>query len=420
MNETLQFTVQANRQVLPVLNQPQMLYLLLGITPPQQAERLPLNFAIVLDASASMKDETMDIVKDAVRRVIDLLAPEDYVTIIQFATNATVIIPSQPAQDKDRLKKHVADIQVGGGTQMGTGLRKALTELEKHASPERAARIILLTDGATSNERTAQALADKAGAAEIMIYGLGLGADYDEAFLQDITDRSLGTPRSGLGYHNYIRTVDEAGAIFQETFQVMQSSLRETTLTMRLVAELECRSVFQVYPQMVDLGSRPIQGRAVVIPVGDLPAGGVHYLVELLVPPRPAGLVRLVQADTSYTQPGAGFQRQPLDVIIEFSHDQQAVLRSNPNVVNIIQQVNAFRLQQDAMQSVSRGDTGNATRQLRQAVTILIGQGRTELADEMARQAENLEQGKELTSEGIKTIKVGGSKTVRLTDLDNQ
>ncbi len=59
-----------------------------------------------------------------------------------------------------------------------------------------------------------------------------------------------------------------------------------------------------------------------------------------------------------------------------------------------------------------------ATQKLKSAVTRLLSQGELELAQTMQAEIQNLEQSGQLSSEGQKTIKFQGRKTVRLSDMD--
>jgi Ca-activated chloride channel family protein len=67
---------------------------------------------------------------------------------------------------------------------------------------------------------------------------------------------------------------------------------------------------------------------------------------------------------------------------------------------------------------LEEGNLAGATQKLKSAVTRLLSQGETELAQTMQQEVDNLEQGRTLSSEGQKTIKFGTRKTVRLSDLD--
>jgi Ca-activated chloride channel family protein len=75
-------------------------------------------------------------------------------------------------------------------------------------------------------------------------------------------------------------------------------------------------------------------------------------------------------------------------------------------------------LQTRALQDLQSGNVASATQKLQNAVTRLLSQGETELAQTMQQEIQNLEQSGKLSSEGQKTIKFGTRKTVRLSDLD--
>jgi len=72
-------------------------------------------------------------------------------------------------------------------------------------------------------------------------------------------------------------------------------------------------------------------------------------------------------------------------------------------------------LQTQALFDAEHGNLSGATQRLRQAVTILLSQGETELAGQMEQEAERLEQGGQISDEGKKTIKLTSRKTVRLS-----
>src|SRR5579863_5571590 len=111
--------------------------------------RMPLNFALVLDHSGSMKGEKLRSVKEAVKLVVDQMAPSDIVSVVIFDDNAQVIVPAQPASDKLGIKRAVDNIRDGGGTAMSLGMSVGLNELRKYAAPTSVNRMVLLTDGVT-------------------------------------------------------------------------------------------------------------------------------------------------------------------------------------------------------------------------------------------------------------------------------
>jgi Ca-activated chloride channel family protein len=104
--------------------------------------------------------------------------------------------------------------------------------------------------------------------------------------------------------------------------------------------------------------------------------------------------------------------------MLTFTADAAQLGQVNPGVMNIVEKVSAFKLQTRALQDLQSGDVSGATQKLKSAVTRLLSQGELELANTMQQEIANLEQGGEISNEGRKTIKFGGSKTVRLSDID--
>src|SRR5579871_3601161 len=137
---------QVGKEYMPVTGGSQLAYVLLEAKPTELVAqvRMPLNFALVLDHSGSMKGAKLRNVKEAVKLVINHMAPNDIVSVIIFDDNVRVIVPAQPASDKMGLGGAVDSIREGGGTAMSLGMSVGLTELRKHASPTMVNRMILL------------------------------------------------------------------------------------------------------------------------------------------------------------------------------------------------------------------------------------------------------------------------------------
>ncbi|MFM8322432.1 MAG: vWA domain-containing protein [Chloroflexota bacterium] len=419
MSELLNLDLAANRQVVPVIDQPQLIYLLIQLTPGQAiaARRLPLNFTLLLDHSGSMAGDKLRTMKEAVKNIIDQLEPQDVLSIVTFESRTRVLTAAQPVAARDEIKRQVDQIREAGGTNMANGLREALTQARAFHGEGRVSRIVLLTDGeATDKEDDSRRLADQAGALGIPITGLGFGRDWNEDFLIDLADRSvLADPGSHSGLADYIPLPKDAVRIFQDVYQSMQVVAEQVSLTLRMVQGLEVRRVWQAAPLIRDLGRGVIQGRAIVVPAGQLELSGAAYLAEILLPPRPEGPVRIAQAEVTFAHPELGQQRASADLIVHYAPEPVSA-PLDQHVMNIIEKVQAFRLQTQALQEAQQGNIDGATRKLRQAVTILLNQGEPELAITMQHEADRLEQSGELSGEGKKTILLTSRKTVRLSE----
>jgi Ca-activated chloride channel homolog len=143
-------------------------------------------------------------------------------------------------------------------------------------------------------------------------------------------------------------------------------------------------------------------------------------LIELLLDPRPVGQYRIGQFEVGYDIPALNLtgERARADVMLTFSTDAGQTNQVNPQVMNIVEKVSAFKLQTRALQDLQGGDVAGATQKLQSAVTRLLSQGEADLAATMQQEITNLQQTGQLSSEGQKTMKFGTRKTVRLSDLD--
>lgn len=186
---------------------------------------------------------------------------------------------------------------------------------------------------------------------------------------------------------------------------------------LRLVGGIQPRRVWRVVPAIGDLGHGPLSDRAISARLGELEKNvGQALLVELLCSPRPAGRYRLAQAEASYDVPQLGVtsERTRSDVLVEFTPNPALSSQVNPEVMNIVERVQAFKLQTMALNEAAAGNVAGAQQKLANAVTMLLNQGETELAEQLQAETQRLAQGQDISSEGRKTIQFKSSKTVRL------
>ncbi|MFQ3662969.1 MAG: VWA domain-containing protein [Chloroflexaceae bacterium] len=394
----------------------QVAYVLIEVQPTQVVAqvRMPVNVGFVLDRSGSMKGEKIERVRQAVSMAIDLLDTQDTASIVIFDHRTEVLVPAGPVTDRRAIKERVARIRDAGGTKIAPAVDRALREINRdHSGAIR--RLVLLTDGQTENENECLLRADDAGRLGVPITALGVGQDWNEDLLIEMANRSGGTA-------DYIARPDEITEYFRNTVQRAQSvAVQNAVLNLRLVQGITPRAVWQVLPLISNLGYRPLSDREVSVPLGELETGaGRTLLVELLVDQRPAGTYRIGQAEVSYDVPALGRagEKNRVDVLLTFTDDAQQLQQVHPGVMNVVEKVSAFKLQTRALQDLAQGDVAGATQKLKSAVTRLLNQGEVELAQTMEQEIKNLEQSGQLSSEGQKTIKFQGRKTVRLSDMD--
>jgi len=237
---------QVGKDFMPATGGSQVAYVLLETrTTEMMAQvRMPLNFALVLDHSGSMKGAKLKNVKEAVKMVLDRLEPTDYVSVVIFDDTSQVIIPSMPANDKPGMKAAIDQIRDAGGTTMSLGMIQGLNELRRWNIPNAVNRMILLTDGVTygDSDRCRQ-LARDAASAGISIYPLGIGADWDEDLLDTVGQLSGGMPAE------FIRNATDALTIFEQQLQsAVDVAIRNASLILRLPVGVSPKKAVKVLP----------------------------------------------------------------------------------------------------------------------------------------------------------------------------
>ncbi len=395
---------QVGKDFMPATGGSQLAYVLLETRPTEMMAqvRMPLNFALVLDHSGSMKGAKLKNVKEAVKMVIDRLEPTDYVSVVIFDDTSQVIIPSMPSNDKPGMKAAIDQIRDAGGTTMSLGIIQGLNELRRWNIPHAINRMILLTDGVTygDSERCRQ-LARDAAAAGISIYPLGIGADWDEDLLDNIGQLSGGMPAE------FIRDPADALSIFQQQIQsAVDVAIRNANLIVRLPVGVTPKKAVKVLPIISDLGQSVLSDRQIIIPLGDMEKDKPQsVLLELMIDPRPAGLFRIAQAELTYDVPITGLVSESVrdDIKVTFTTDPNQAAAVNATVMNFAEKANAHRLVTRVLDEYKR--TGKATTRLAPNVTRVLD-------EETQAALEQINQGQQISQEQVKSI---GNKTRKLT-----
>jgi Ca-activated chloride channel homolog len=406
-NMTVTLACTWGRAPLQVSQSPQVAYLLVEATPAAASEAVPLNFCLVLDRSGSMKGAKLAALKDAVRRVVDTLTPQDIVSIVLFDDTVQVLVPATAAADKSALLAAVDAIEEMGGTAMSGGLAAGRAELRRYAAPERVSALLLLTDGQTwGDEDQCRATARELGAEGVRITALGLGAEWNEKLLDDLAE-------STGGVSDYIADPAKITESFQRAVRTAQgTTARDARLLLRLVRDVSPRAVYRATPVISNLGYQPIGQNEVAVRLGDLEAGATaSVILELMLPARPAGGFRVAQAELHYTPLAAEPQVVKQDVLLEFTADANQPAY-DPRVMNLVEKVTAFKLQTRALSEAEAGNLSGATQKLRAAATRLLDLGELELAQKAQEQATALEQGQAMSAEQQKELRYA---TRRLT-----
>jgi hypothetical protein len=163
--------------------------------------KLAVAMAVVMDRSGSMAASVaggvtkMDLANEGVARAIELLGPNDAVSVLAVDSEPHVVVPLTKLRENrkdidDRVRRITSG---GGGIFVYVGLKAAWEELKKSDAGQR--HVVLFSDAADSEEPGEyKALIDEmlAGGATISVIGLGNTLDPDADLLQDIAARGKG------------------------------------------------------------------------------------------------------------------------------------------------------------------------------------------------------------------------------------
>ena len=405
MANDITLNCRLNKAHLPVMNTQQLVYVLLEALPGQAMAqvKMPLNLSLVLDKSGSMQGQKIENLRQAAKLVVDRLGADDLLSIVAFSDRKYRIADSQPVINKDEFKAKIDRIRDGGGTAISGGMAQGLTELEKGLDPGRVSRMLLLTDGQTfGDEKQCKKLGAEAGKKGIVVHALGLGDDWNEDLLDEVSEASGGSA-------DFIDSPNKIVPFFERAVQSMQDTVvQNARMVLRLSNGITPRQVWQVLPMISNLGYQPLSDRDVQVDLGELEKGQPRsMLVELLVGPRPAGTYRVAQAEISYDVPGLGLvgEKVKVDILLELTGDAAKARQYDSEVMNLVEKVTAFKLQTRALEEAKMGNIAGASQKLRAAATRLLDMGEDELAQSALEEAENLEKSGHMTARGTKKLR---------------
>lgn len=165
--------------------------------PAAEVDRRPLALALVLDRSGSMAGSPLEAAKAALCAAVEMLMPDDWVSVVAYDDRVDVVAPLAPAgKDRRALLAAVRALGSGGSTALYAGWAEGLSQAMACPSPEASARVVLLSDGmANVGVRDAPSIAAdvaQAAAHGVTTTTMGFGRSYDEALLRAMADAGQG------------------------------------------------------------------------------------------------------------------------------------------------------------------------------------------------------------------------------------
>ena len=193
----ISLNLKYSRQVIPILKEPQLVYVLMDMfcMAELDADYLPpFHVCLVLDRSTSMQGSRMDMVKASAMNLIQQLRSQDMLSVVTFSDRASVVIPPTKASALSRSDSRVNLLQTGGATEIFQGLAMGVDQLRLTGAAY-SRQLILLTDGNTyGDDDKCLKLAKEAAEEGISVSVIGIGHEWNDVLMDDLAGLGGGNP----------------------------------------------------------------------------------------------------------------------------------------------------------------------------------------------------------------------------------
>lgn len=390
-NSVIKHEVLFSRSSLTRSDEPQMLYLMLDVSPRDLEEKVatpPLNICLVLDRSTSMKGEKLDMVKATAIQLLRSLRPEDVFSVVAFSDRAEVIIPASISGDRKKQENNIQMMQTGGGTEIYNGLKAGVDEIRRTLSPARVNHIILLTDGHTyGDEQQCLDLASEAASLHIGISGMGIGHEWNDLLLDSIASKTGGSSA-------HISKPKDIQRLLVDKFNALASAYADdVVLDLREQEGIRINYAFRLQPEggAIEVGTTMRLGSV----LRDMP---LHVLFELIVEPVALGQNgkcavlngSLKTVITARPTPVA-----PVRLNLTREVHREVTADAPPmRILSALSRLTLYRMQERAQIAADRGEFDTASHHLHNLATHLLSQGEHSLAKTVLFEADTLEKTK--------------------------
>jgi Ca-activated chloride channel family protein len=395
--------VKFSRNVIPLLTEPQLVYALVELTctgEPDPTLFPPHHICLVLDRSTSMNGERIDMVKANVTQLLRSFRPLDMLSIVTFSDRAEVVIPLGRIADLAKAESKISMIATGGGTEIFSGLEVGLGQLQGFRGIRAIRTLILLTDGHTyGDEKACLTLAERAASEGITLNALGIGNEWNDAFLDNLTSIS-----GGSAFY-----VTSAKDLYKLLEQKMTSSVavyaRGITLEYSSPPSVLVRYAFR-------LGSDAgLLQTTSPIAIGDLLYGKtLSFLLEFYISNLTKEIEQITFADGKLRMDIPSQADGRSRIFLDFSRpvaENPEVELPHSAILDALSHLSLYRLQEKARQEVEAGEVAQASRRLQYLATHLLSIGDRELAHTVLVEAEHIQQSRHFSKDGDKRIKYG-------------
>jgi Ca-activated chloride channel family protein len=395
--------IKYSRSVIPMLDEPQLMYILVELICAAHFDPTklpPIEVCLVLDRSTSMNGPRLDFIKANAINLLKQLRPDDIVSVVTFSDRAEVIIPPTKVSTLGRSEGRINALQAYGATEIFQGLETGLSLLRSDSTNTSIRQCILLTDGHTyGDEQACFNLAKKASEDGITLNALGIGHEWNDAFLDQLTSISGGNAM-------YVSSPKDLAHYLEEKLGSLNRIYgRNAMFEFESDPGVDLKYAFRITPELAPL---PL--------VSPINLGNIHYgrslsvLFEFMVNSNSSqnDEVNIARGKVKVEIPSLNSLQNRLFVDIKRTISSSLERETPPAaIVEAMAKLSLYRLQEKARKEVENGDIEHATQHLQHLATHLLAEGDRELAHTVLVEAEHIQQSHRFSQEGDKRIKYG-------------
>ncbi len=193
----------------------------------------------VIDTSGSMEREgRLELVKDALRSLVDGLGRDDTIAVVTFGDEARVVLGPTSAARRHEIDGAIARLRPGGSTNLEAGLRLGYSLARETLTENGIDRVVLASDGVANvglvdpGSILGAIREDAKAGIELVSVGVGMG-NYNDLLLEQLADQ-------GDGFYAYVNGVDEARRLFTDD---LTGTLQTVALDARAQVEFAADAV---------------------------------------------------------------------------------------------------------------------------------------------------------------------------------
>jgi Ca-activated chloride channel family protein len=256
-------------------------------------KRLPMNLAVVIDRSGSMRGEKIQEARKAARHLVKQLGDNDIISIVSYADNVRVDLSSAHATPdiKKKALDAIGRIHAGGSTNLSGGMFRGQAEVSRNLATGQVNRVILMSDGLANRGITdTKALslqAQKTSQRGVSVTTMGVGTDYNEDLMTALADSA------GGNYYFIAKSNQISGVFTQELRKMFATVAQNTVVEIQIEDGAELKKVFgYTFTRKND---------KVVIPLAEIFGGQKRsILIEMAVPVSRQGRITLGKVSLRY------------------------------------------------------------------------------------------------------------------------